>query len=79
MTSIRVNLTYPENLIRQPIIATLVRDFDVLANIRRASVEDTVGWMMCELVGEHENVERAMEWMRVQGVDVALLGDVVEG
>ncbi|MHB1488387.1 MAG: NIL domain-containing protein [Acidimicrobiales bacterium] len=79
MNSIRVNLTYPEHLIREPIIATLVRDFDVMANIRRASVEDTVGWMMCELVGEHEDVERALGFLAAQGVDVALLGDVVEG
>ena len=79
MTSIRVNLTYPDHLIREPVIATMVRDFNVMANIRRASVEDTVGWMMCELVGEHTDVERAMAWLGDQGVDVALLGDVVEG
>lgn len=79
MNSIRVNLTYPERLIREPIIATLVRDFGVMANIRRASVEDTVGWMMCELVGEHPDIDRALGFLADQGVEVALLGDVVEG
>ena len=52
MTTVRVKLTFPEHLIRQPIIARLVREFDVMPNIRRANVEEHVGWMVCELGGE---------------------------
>jgi ABC-type methionine transport system ATPase subunit len=74
----RVKLTFPEHLIRQPIIARLVREFDVLPNIRRASVEEHMGWMICELGGQDEAVERAVEWLRDLGVQVDRLGDVVE-
>ena len=74
----RVKLTFPENLIRQPIIARLVREFDVLPNIRRANVEEHMGWMICELGGEDQAVERAVEWLRDLGVQVDRLGDVVE-
>jgi ABC-type methionine transport system ATPase subunit len=74
----RVKLTFPEDLIRQPIIARLVREFDVLPNIRRASVEEHMGWMICELDGEDEAVDRAVEWLRDLGVQVDRLGDVVE-
>ena len=74
----RVKLTFPEHLIRQPIIARLVREFDVLPNIRRANVEEHMGWMICELGGDDDAVDRAVEWLRDLGVQVDRLGDVVE-
>jgi ABC-type methionine transport system ATPase subunit len=78
MNAVRVKLTFPEHLIRQPIIARLVREFDVMPNIRRASVEEHVGWMVCELGGEEAAVERAVDWLRDLGVQVDRLSDVVE-
>ena len=74
----RVKLTFPEHLIRQPIIARLVREFDVLPNIRRANVEEHTGWIICELGGDDVNVDRAVDWLRDLGVQVDRLGDVVE-
>jgi ABC-type methionine transport system ATPase subunit len=79
VTNVRVKLTFPENLIKQPIIGRLVREFDVLPNIRRANVEDTVGWIVCELGGEERAVERAILWLSEMGVQVDRLEDVVEG
>ena len=78
MTNVRVKLTFPEHLIKQPIIGRMVREFDVLPNIRRANVEETVGWIVCELGGEEEAVERAIEWLRDLGVQVDRLADMVE-
>lgn len=78
MTNVRVKLTFPEHLIKQPVIARLVHEFDVMPNIRRAKVEDDVGWMVCELVGETDAVERAVVWLHDLGVQVDRLGDVVE-
>ena len=79
MTNVRVKLTFPEHLVKQPIIARMVREFNVLPNIRRASVEETMGWIVCELGGEAESVEKAITWLRDLGVQVDLLADVVEG
>jgi ABC-type methionine transport system ATPase subunit len=79
MKSERVKLTFPENLIREPVIARLVREFDVMPNIRRANVEEHVGWIICELGGEQDAVERAIEWLHHLGIGVDRLGDVVEG
>lgn len=78
MTSVRVKLTFPEHLIKQPLMGRLVREFDVLPNIRRANVEDTMGWIVCELGGEADAVDRALAWLAAAGVQVDLLGDVVE-
>ncbi len=79
MTNVRVKLTFPEHLIKQPVIARMVREFNIMPNIRRANVEETVGWMICELGGNDEAVERAIEWLGDLGVQVDRLGDVVEG
>jgi ABC-type methionine transport system ATPase subunit len=78
-TYARVRLTFPEHLIRQPIIARLVREFDVMPNIRRAKVEETVGWLICELGGDDDAIERALEWLHDLGVQVDRLTDLVEG
>ena len=77
--NLRVKLTFPEHLIKQPLLGRLVREFDVLPNIRRASVEETVGWIICELGGDDDAVEKAVAWLVDAGVQVDRLGDVVEG
>ncbi len=79
MIQVRVKLTFPEALVRVPILARMVRQFDVEPNIRRANVEDHQGWIVCELDGEPAAVEEALAWLRGEGVQVDLLGDVLEG
>ncbi len=74
----RVKLTFPEHLIREPVIARMVKEFDVTPNIRRASVEELVGWMICEVSGDAEAVDRAVDWLIGLGIQVDQLGDVVE-
>ena len=79
MTVARVKLTFPEHLIREPVLGRLVRELDVLPNIRRANVEERVGWIVCELDAPDEaTVDRAIDWLEDLGVQVDRLGDVVE-
>ena len=74
----RVKLFFPEALIREPIVARLVRLHDITPNIRRASIEDGIGWMVLDLDGDPADVARAVEWLREIGVEVDQLGDVLE-
>jgi ABC-type methionine transport system ATPase subunit len=78
VANVRVRLTFPEELIKQPLLGRLDREFDVLPNIRRANVEEKVGWIVCELAGDTDAVERAIAWLADAGVQVDRLGDVVE-
>ena len=75
---VRVKLTFPESLVRTPVLAHLVREFNVDPDIRRADITDSVGWIVCELDGDATVVDQALEWLRVEGVRVDLLGDIVE-
>ena len=78
MIGVRVKLTFPEALVRQPVIGQLVKQFDVVPNIRRADVGEDSGWIICELDGDATAVDRAVAWLESEGVRVDLLGDVVE-
>ena len=78
MSQVRVKLTFPESEVRRAVLATLVRQFDVEPNIRRADVEEHRGWIICELDGDAREVESAVEWLRQEGIAVDLLGDLLE-
>ncbi len=75
----RVRLTFPQNLIKEPVIFTMAKRYEVLPNIRRARVTDTVGEMILELEGEEQNIEKGIQSLKEQGIEVELIeGDVVE-
>ena len=78
MIGVRVRLTFPEELVREPVIARMTEQFAVVPNIRRADVGEQGGWIICELDGDGGVVDEALEWFRTQGVRVDLLGDIVE-
>lgn len=79
MPKLRLHLTFPENLIQEPIIWRLGRQYDIITNIRRANVEEKVGWVILEVEAAEEALDRGVDWMREMGVQVDRLdGDVVE-
>jgi len=78
MIGVRVKLTFPEELVREPVIARMTEQFAVLPNIRKADVGEQGGWIICELDGDGGVVDEALAWFRTQGVRVDLLGDIVE-
>jgi ABC-type methionine transport system ATPase subunit len=76
----RVKFTFVQELIKEPIIWKLGRQFDVVTNIRRADVTEDRGWVVLELEGERDEIERGLAWVQDQGVRVdPVYEDVVEG
>jgi ABC-type methionine transport system ATPase subunit len=63
-------LTYPQRLVREPLIYQLSRKFDVVFNVRGASVSEEIGIIALELDGDPEVIEAAVAWLREQGVTV---------
>ncbi|MDA8196787.1 MAG: NIL domain-containing protein [Actinomycetota bacterium] len=78
MANVRAKLVYPVSQVKRPVIARLALDFNVLADIRRASVEDGSGWLICELEGSSDDLERAFNWLSEIEIEVDTLGDIVE-
>ncbi|MCA9412122.1 MAG: ferredoxin [Candidatus Omnitrophica bacterium] len=80
MSTKRVKLTFPEELITQPILFSVAKRFDVVPNIRRAKVSSTVGEIVLELSGEDENLDQAITEFENQGVVVEpISGDILGG
>ena len=76
----QVRFTFLSDLIKRPVIYDLGHQFNVVTNIRRADVQENVGWVILEMEGEEEEIERGLEWVRSLGVRVdPVLADVVEG
>ena len=70
MARMRVRLTFPSELVQQPIIYRLVKDFDIVPNIRRADVRADHWWMVLELEAAEDGLERGVAWLKTQGVTV---------
>lgn len=73
-----VRLTFPQHLIKEPVIYRMAQECKVVPNIRRAKVTETVGEVVLELEGEEDNLGKAIEYLTRLGVKVEPVeGDVI--
>ena len=70
----RVILHFPKELVDQPIIFRLARDFGLEFNILRASIDTEEGLLVLEIKGEEEDFERGVGYLEGRGVRVQPLG-----
>ena len=76
----RVKFTFIGDLVKEPIIYNLGRDFKIVTNIRRADVQEDMGWVVLELDGEDDEIQRGLKWVGGTGVRIdPVSGDVIEG
>ena len=79
MSKLRVTFTYPVDVVQEPVIWLLSQKFEVKTNIRRADVQENLGWVTLELEGEETVLQQGIEWVRSTGTELELLtGDVIE-
>ena len=74
----QMTLVFPQHLIKEPVIYMMAKECEVLPNIRRAKVTETVGEVTLELEGTEENLKKAIAFLEKKGVKVEpVVGDVV--
>lgn len=74
-----VKLIFSQKLIKDPITFHMAKKFDVMPNIRRANVTETVGELILDLEGKEENIEKGIKYLTKMGVKVEpIVGDIVE-
>ena len=66
----RLWLMFQPRLVTQPVVYELGRKFDVVTNIRQASVNEEIGLLSVELEGERPVIEQAITWLEEIGVKV---------
>ncbi len=80
MVKRNVMFTFPQELIKEPIIYHLGLKFNVITNIRRADISEDKGWVVLELDGAEKDIEGGIAWVTSEGVRVdPVVGDIVEG
>lgn len=74
-----VHLIFPQKLIKKPVIYTMAKKFDVIPNIRRAKVTESVGEVVLELEAAKDNLDKGISYLRKMGIKVEpIVGDIVE-
>ena len=80
MAQAKFRFTFPQDLVTEPIIYNLGRNFELITNIRRANVTDDQGWVILELEGDQDEIDRGIAWVTENKVRVdPISGDVIEG
>ena len=78
MATKRVKLTFPQDLIKEPVVFNMAKKYDIMPNIRRAKVTESVGEVVLELEGADKNLDAGIAYLKERGVKVeAVEGDIV--
>lgn len=66
-------LTFPQELITEPILYNMGKQFKLITNIFRANVTQDKGWALLQLEGKVEDINKAISWAEGKGVEVEQL------
>ena len=66
----RIYLTFPQSLIKEPVLSMLSKQFDIVFNIRGSTVTSEMGLVALEIDGKATEVAKAIGWLREKGVTV---------
>ena len=70
MTDQVVRLIYPEAMLSVPVINQLIRNYELTVNILRAQIGGEDRWLEILLAGNPVIIDEAIEWLRLQGIQV---------
>lgn len=71
MAAKKVLLQFSNNLISQPIVYRLVKDYDLSFNILKAHIKpDEEGEMVLEIEGDNKQYKKAVAYLKELGVEV---------
>ncbi len=74
-----LDLIFPTNLIKEPVIHEMSKKFNVVFNLRRAKITETIGEIFLELEGSTDDLKKAIEWLKSRGLKVdSVTHDAIE-
>ena len=78
MAVLKVRLTLPSELVTEPIIYNLGSKYKIITNIRRANITQNAGWVILEISGGSNEIEKAVEYLKSVKVKVEPVeGDII--
>jgi L-aspartate semialdehyde sulfurtransferase ferredoxin len=73
MTTVEITITANQAQVREPFLWRLAREFDVRVNVRKASIDGDFGYVLLELQGAVEEIQRATAWLMTTGMHIEAL------
>ena len=74
-----IKLTFSQDLVKEPITFQMEKKYNILPNIRRAKVTETVGELVLELEGKEQDLDKGIEFLKKAGVIIdSIVGDILE-
>jgi ABC-type methionine transport system ATPase subunit len=70
MTTVDISVTAGRDHVGEAWVWRLAREFNVKVNITKANVDTDFGWMLLELEGPVEEIQRATAWLMTTGMHV---------
>ena len=70
MATRRVTLTFPPERVKEPVVFTMAKQYNIIPNIRRARVTETIGEMTLELEGAEQDLTAGVKYLESRGVKV---------
>ncbi len=70
MNMVRLQLIYPEELVKEPVLCMVCKNFDVILNIRTAKVTSDTGMLTVEIDGDSDEIEKAIKFIEERGISV---------
>lgn len=77
MTSVDLNIVAGKDHVGEAWMWKLGRDFDVVVNLKKASIDEDYGWALVELKGPVEEIQRATAWLMTTGMHVEAMSRAV--
>ncbi len=75
----RFYLTYPPELIKEPLIYQVGKLYKVVTNIRQSSISNKLGLVALELEGEPAEIDKAAQFLCDKGIKIEPIElDVIE-
>lgn len=75
----KIYLTYPKDLVKEALIYEAGKRFNVVTNIRQASISDEIGLVALELEGNGVDVDKAINFFVEKGIKVEPIEmDIIE-
>ncbi len=71
----KLSLSFPQALIREPILHNISTRFGVAFNIHKASVTDEHGFLEISLEGDGDSLEKVMEYLKELNVSIDELSE----
>ena len=66
----KLSLSFPQKLIREPILHNISTRFGVAFNIVRANVTEEKGFLELALEGDGEALEKVLDYLKSLGVNI---------